>query len=225
MEREVRSFLKRAHVNEKEYGGRRFRFFEQRGRIVIVCGGIGPEAARRAAEAAIALYSPRRIYSAGFAGALDPALKVGDLIWPSRVIDARDGSSTTLPGRGGALVTFAFVANAAQKANLRDSFSAQAVDMEAAAVGRAAAVHRIQFLVIKAISDEADFEFPAMERFTDSNGVFSEVRFVCFAAARPWLWSRVLRMANNSRRAARALDHLRRYWMEPRAKEELPVIP
>jgi nucleoside phosphorylase len=55
--------------------------------------GIGSQAARRAAEAVIALYAPKVVYSAGFAGALDPGLKVGDILQPLRVVNAGDGSS------------------------------------------------------------------------------------------------------------------------------------
>ena len=46
----------------KNLEGRRYRFLEKDD-WVLVCGGIGPEAARRAAEAVIALYAPSVIYS------------------------------------------------------------------------------------------------------------------------------------------------------------------
>jgi adenosylhomocysteine nucleosidase len=59
--------------------------------------------------------------------------------------------------------------------------------------------------VVKVISDEFDFEFPATERYVDSAGRFQETRFAMFATLRPWLWPRVLRLAMNSRRATRAL--------------------
>ena len=91
----------------------------------------------------------------------------------------------------GVLVSFGSVASPEQKAKLRDSFGAQAVDMEAAAVARAAEVRGVEFAVVKVISDEFDFSFPSMERFVDSNGQFLEGRFAWFAALRPWLWPQV----------------------------------
>lgn len=210
LEREVRPLVGSWRVNEKEFSGRRFRFFEQ-GDMVLVCGGIGAEAARRAAEAVIALYAPGVVYSAGFAGALDPALKVGEIVQPRRVVNAGDGSTLTL-GRGeGVIVSFGSVASPAQKASLRDSFQALAVDMEAAAVARAAEVRGAGFAAVKVISDEFDFDFPAMERFVDSNGRFLEGRFALHTALRPWLWPKVVRLARNSRRASLALcEQLRR---------------
>ena len=125
LEREVRPVVKKWRVCAKEVGGRRFRFFEK-DEIVLVCGGIGAEAARRAAEAVIAIYAPSVIYSAGFAGALDPALKVGDVVQPRRVVNAGDGSSVNLDRGEGVLVSFGSIASPAQKARLRDSFGAQA---------------------------------------------------------------------------------------------------
>lgn len=204
LEREVRRLVKQSLVSEREYDGRRFRFFEKDD-LVLVCGGIGPEAARRAAEAVIALYAPTVIYSAGFAGALDPGLGVADVVQPRRVVNASDGSSINLDGGEGVLVSFASVASPAQKAKLRDSFAAQAVDIEAAAVARAAEARGVRFGVVKVISDEFDFEFPAMERFVDSDGRFLETRFVLFAVLRPWLWPRLIRLARSSNRATRVL--------------------
>lgn len=219
LEREVRSLIlgKDWRVREQEAGGRRFRFFEK-GDVVLVCGGIGAEAARRAAEAVIALYAPKVVWSAGFAGALNPGLRVGSIIQPMRVINAGDGSSVFVNRGEGVLVSFGAVASPAQKAKLRESFGAQAVDMEAAAVARAAEARGVAFAVVKVISDEFDFSFPAMERFVDSSGRFLEGRFALFAALRPWLWPHILRLALNSGRASRALcDWLRRMDTESMA--------
>lgn len=204
LEREVRPLVKTWPVNEKEHDGRRFRFFEN-GEVVLVCGGIGAAAARRAAEAVIEVFSPKTICSAGFAGALEEKLQVGDVVRPQMVINAGDGSRVTLVGGEGILVSFDAIANPAQKAKLRDSYAADAVDMEAAAVARSAESHGIDFAAIKVISDAVDFEFPSMERFVDSEGKFSEGHFALFAALRPWLWLQVARLAQNSNRASRAL--------------------
>lgn len=204
LEREVRPLIRGWGGREQEHEGRRFRFFEK-DEVVVVCGGIGAAAARRAAAAVIALYAPRIVFSAGFAGALGPELKVGDLLRPSRVINAGDGSSTGIPDGEGVLVSFGSVANPEQKAELRASYAAQAVDMEAAAVARAAEARGVEFRAVKVISDPHDFAFPAMKRFVDANGKFLEAKFGLFAAARPWLWVRILRLTRNSRRASQVL--------------------
>jgi adenosylhomocysteine nucleosidase len=205
LEREVRGLVRQWRVVDKEYGGRRFRFFEN-DEVVLVCGGVGAEAARRAAEAVIAIYAPGVIYSAGFAGALSPGVKVGDRVQPRVVVDAGDGSRVGLKSGTGVLVSFGSVASPAQKAKLRESFAAEAVDMEASAVARAAEARSVDFAVLKVISDQFDFNFPTMERFVDSEGRFSELRFAVFALLRPWLWAGVARLGRNSHRASRVLS-------------------
>lgn len=213
--REVSGLTKRWTRVHREHEGRSFDFFEQ-DEMVVVCGGIGQEAARRAAEAVIALYHPTLLYSVGFAGALDASLHVGDIFAPAVVIDARDGSRIKIEGanRNGTLVTFMAVAGIDQKRKLAQSYGARAVDMEASAVAEAASVHGVRFSAIKAISDEYDFEMPETARFIDPQGKdpqgnFRTTGFALFAALRPWLWLRVVQLAGNSRKAARALsDHL-----------------
>jgi adenosylhomocysteine nucleosidase len=204
LEREVRPLVKHWRVSDAEHAGRSFRFFEN-DRAVLVCGGIGPEAARRAAESVIVRYTPDAVYSVGYAGALDPNLTVGHLISPGRVLNASDGSSVAIAGGDGILVSYSQVANPGQKSKLRESYSAQAVDMEAAAVARAAEARGREFRVLKVISDEANFDFPSTERFVDSEGRFQEMRFALFAAVRPWLWPGVIRLSRNSNRASKAL--------------------
>jgi adenosylhomocysteine nucleosidase len=219
LEREVSPLVKRWNQVEREYEGRRFKFFES-GRVVVVCGGIGAEAARRATEAVFALYQPTLILSVGFAGALDSILKVGDIFAPSRVLDARDGSRTEMAMGRGVLVSAAAVAGVEAKKKLAESYGAQAVDMEAAAVARGAQARGVGFMAVKAISDQSDFAMPAMDRFVDERGQFATGRFAIFSAVRPWLWPRVIQLARNSAKASRALcAELERYIQEPEKSE------
>ena len=204
LEREVGPLIKRWCRVEREHEGRRFKFFES-GRVVVVCGGIGAEAARRATEAVIAMYMPELVLSVGFAGALDPALKVGEIFSPSRVIDARDGSSVEIAAGRGVLVSALTIAGAEQKAKLGESYSAQAVDMEAAAVARGARARGVRFMAVKAISDESAFAMPPLDRFVDRDGQFRQMSFATSVVARPWLWSKVFQLAGNSAKASRAL--------------------
>ena len=216
LEREVSGLTKGCSRVERVYGGRKFVFFE-RDEMVVLCGGIGLEAARRAAEAVIALYRPTRIESGGFAGALDGSLGSGDVFAPAVVIDARDGSRVQIEGgnRQGTLVTFMEVAGIDQKANLAQAYGAHAVDMEASAVAAAARAHGIPFGATKVISDQLNFEMPGMARFIDPQGRFRTASFAVFAALRPWLWRRVALLASNSGKAARVLsEHLERFRQE-----------
>ena len=205
LEREVRPLVKGWRVVSGQYEGRTFKFFKQDA-VVLVCGGMGAPAARRATEAIIQLYEPEVVISAGFAGALQPGMKPGDLFTPETVIDAKDGSRVATGSGWGTLVSFDAVAGASQKAKLARSYGAQAVDMEAAAVARGAETHGVRFAACKAISDASEFAMPAMERFTAADGQFKTTWFLLYAALRPWWWRAVGQLARNSRLAARRLS-------------------
>jgi adenosylhomocysteine nucleosidase len=215
LEREVRSLIKQWRPIERDYDGRKYKFFENE-RAVLVCSGIGPEAARRATEAIINLYAPVLVHSAGFAGALDSTLKVGTVLTPICVIDAKDGSRIEAGVGHWVLVSVDRPASVKQKAKLAEAYWAHAVDMEAASVARAAQAHDITFVGLKAISDEADFEMPPMERFVARDGQFRTAAFAAHVAVRPWLWLRVIQLARNSSKAADALcEWLAQYNQDP----------
>jgi len=204
MEREIWPLVKDWPTANKQHEGRSFKFFEK-SPVVLLCGGIGSEAARRAAEAVINLYSPTLIISAGFAGGLDAKLEAGQMLVPRHVVDASDGSRTDLGTGEGVLISFESVADVEQKAKLADAYGAHAVDMEAAAVARSAEAHGIRFLACKVISDTHDSHLPPIMRFV-RNGELNLVGFVAHVAIRPWLWGGVMKMGQNSAVAAKVLS-------------------
>jgi adenosylhomocysteine nucleosidase len=215
LEREVRPLLKQWHLVEREHGGRRYKFYEN-DRAVLVCSGMGQEPARRATEAIINLYAPVLVQSAGFAGALDSTLKVGTVLTPICVIDAKDGSRIEAGVGHWVLVSVDHPVSVDEKAKLADAYWAHAVDMEAAAVARAAQAHDITFVGLKVISDEAGFEMPPIERFIATDGRFRTAPYIAYVAMRPWLWLRVLKLARDSSIASRELcGWLEQYNHEP----------
>ncbi len=77
--KKVRKYLSvKVPIIEGEFGGKI---------VAVAIGGAGRSAARRAADVLIAGHRPRWIISAGFAGALNPALARNDLVLPHEVID------------------------------------------------------------------------------------------------------------------------------------------
>jgi adenosylhomocysteine nucleosidase len=222
LEREVKPLVRNWRIVERDYDGRRYKFFEGE-RVVLVCGGIGAEAARRATAAVISFYSPQIVWSVGFAGALDPGLQVGDGLRPQQVIDAGDSSSAVIPGGKGTLLSYAAIASPSQKSSLRRAYAAEAVDMEAAAVAHGAQARDVDFAAFKVISDESDFAFPAVERFV-RNGQFRQAAFIAYVAIRPWLWPKVLQLARNSAKASEVLSRwLVQYMAEAESLDNNPA--
>ncbi len=204
LQREVWPLVKGWRSTVRQYDGREHRFFEHDA-MVVICGGIGAEHARRATEAVINLYGPKLVVSAGFAGALVSELKVGDLLVPHWVTDAKDGSRFEIDAGEGSVLTVHELAGAPRKRLLAEAYGAKAVDMEAAAVARGAASHGVSFLAIKVISDDLDFAMPPVGRFVNGAGEFKTAQFALYAALRPWLWKAVIQLGRNSARASHVL--------------------
>lgn len=179
---------------------------------IVAIGGIGEKFAHRAAEVAVDQAQPRKLISAGIAGALSPELKVGDVGHIREVVHA--GSGTRYPGASGKwiLATTDDVIDAATKQELLTKHAADIVDMEAAAVAQVARARGLKFAAVKAISDEAAFEMPPLGRFIDENGRFSIGSFLMYVAFRPKWWSSLGTLKRNNDLAAanlcRELEHL-----------------
>jgi adenosylhomocysteine nucleosidase len=177
---------------------------------VVACAGMGPERATLAVQAVLALRPVTALLSVGLAGACDPALRVGEIVRASVVIDALTGERFTdtlasnLAFRQ-TLVTASGIASVGKKQRLYASYKASAVDMEAATVARLAQAHQLPFRAIKAISDEASFEMQELERFATPDGQFREAAFAAYSAVRPQLWPKLFALAGNSKRAVQAL--------------------
>jgi adenosylhomocysteine nucleosidase len=213
IERELWPLIKRWPTTKLEHEGREFTFYES-DYAVAVCSGMGAEYGRRAAEAIIVRYSPELLISAGVAGALVPELHAGDTVFPALVIDAGDGSRhetsikdaalSKTPLARTVLVSSPVVAGTAQKRQLAKSYGAHVVDMEGASVARAAQVHNLPFIAVKAISDDVNFEVVELNDFI-RDGEFRTKLLMFHLIPRPWLWLKMIRLARNTQLASHNL--------------------
>lgn len=213
IERELWPLIRSWRSVKASHEGREFTFYES-DYAVAVCSGMGAEYGRRASEAIIVRYSPELLISAGVAGALVPELSVGDTVFPAVVIDAEDGSRHETSIRDAAmgksplartvLVSSPDVAGTALKRQLAKSYGAHVVDMEGASVARAAQVHNLPFLAVKAISDDLNFEVDELNRFI-RDGHFQTKLLVFYLIPRPWLWLKMIRLARNTQLASHNL--------------------
>jgi nucleoside phosphorylase len=219
MEREVAPLIRNWKVRMIEHGGHRYRLFESAG-AALICGGIGSEAARRATEAIIQETNPVRVLSAGFAGALDSSLRVGDVIEPRTVVNAADSVRTEVESGEGILVTSATVASKEQKTSLGKAYGASAVDMEAAAVAQGARARGVEFAALKVISDAVDFDMPPTQAFVARDGSFRAAKFACYVAMRPWMWGTTIALARNSSKATAVLCSALASYLNREARSE-----
>lgn len=174
---------------------------------IAACAGAGQAAATRAFAALEEGGPIDLVFSVGWAGALRGDLPGGTAYNMAGVYDVRTGERFNCDADSGPLwlATSPRVADEKEKRRLASTYDAALVDMEAAAIARLALMRDIPFYCIKGISDELNTRLPDLNRFIAADGKFRMGSFVLFAAIRPWHWPALLRMGENSRKAAQAI--------------------
>jgi adenosylhomocysteine nucleosidase len=157
---------------------------ELEGRVLaVLASGVGVASARRGVEHLIAGHRPRVIVSAGFAGALDPALNRNDLVAPRSVVDG-SGEVVEIDPKLAApapgiravdrlLLVDRVVTSSAEKAGLRAEHRADLIDMETFAAAVAARDGRAPFLALRVVSDDARTDLPTeVGRLLNTSGSY-----------------------------------------------------
>ena len=137
------------------------------------------------AEVVIEHAQPKLLVSAGMAGAISPQLKVGDVGRIREVVDVATGDRYLTRGGDWVLATSQDVSDAAEKQTLLTKYGADVVDMEGAAEAQVAKERGLEFAAVKAISDDASFVMPPLNRFIDGKGKFDTRQFSVLCSASP----------------------------------------
>jgi adenosylhomocysteine nucleosidase len=189
-----------------------FRSRNKKSDLTVLVTGIGFDRARQAIKWAIAELQPELVVAAGYAGALDPSLKVGDIFVASEIIESADQKwHAVIPAElgdsicGRLFTARAFIATAAEKRRLFRSARAMAVDMESAAIAEACQGERIPCAVVRAISDSAETDLSPRLADLLSAGRVSPFRALAAIARSPSLAVQFWRLARATRRAAGSL--------------------
>lgn len=181
------------------------------GAWIAACAGAGVDAATRAFAEVEKLGTVDQLISAGWAGGLREDLTSGSAYSVSGVIDASTGerleaaaqTETNSPELW--LVTSPKAADFKEKQRLAAAYQAALVDMEAAGVARLAQARGIPFYCIKGISDGYSDQLPDFNCFISPNGRLQMGRIVVFSLLSPWHWRALIRMGENSNKAAHAI--------------------
>jgi adenosylhomocysteine nucleosidase len=148
--------------------------------------------------------------AAGFCGALSKDLRVGDLVAGAEVRDAGTGERfaadpellAAAPGRRGVIVSAGRVARTPED---RARLDGCAVDMESAALARAAAGAGVPFLSLRAVTDETRHRLPDFDAMMDAAGRLTPGAGILYFLLHPGEIRNLLRLGPASRRAGRSL--------------------
>jgi len=204
MATEVWPLIRRWRRTRSEHGGRQYRFYESEN-AVLLCGGIGYEPGKRAAEAVVAHARPEVLIAAGLAGGLRAQWTLGRTMIARTVVDEATGRRFTTESGEGTVVSSREIASLEKKRALAQRFDADLVDMEGAVVAEVAQAHGLPFMAVKAVSDDFDSELPPLQGFVDREGRFQSGRFLLHAAVHPRWWPMIARLKYRTDRAAEAL--------------------
>lgn len=211
MEAEIAPLVRGWRRHTIEHDGEEIVLFESQ-KAVAAVGGMGWKNATLAAKALVDEKRCMLLLSVGLAGGLTSHLKVGDVVEPALVVSETSGANFQIASGKGTLVTAERISSSDKKRMLAEKYSADAVDMEAAAVAEVAAKANVPFRAVKAISDSLEFPMPDMNRFVGTDGRFATAKFVLHTLLRPGSWAAVAQLARNSSLAARnlcaRLEHL-----------------
>lgn len=199
--------------------------------LLLAETGVGRHGAEMAASYATSSYKLQCMVSVGFAGGLEPSVKVGDIVVYNAVYRANGHTETDAGGplyspchsdlvhlaaqtaaangfrviQGNGITVPAIVADACDKARLAAIFPVQAADMESYWIAQTASQHGIPFVTVRAVSDAAGDILPRLERMGQSGGSWRWQRALPYLASHPAELARLFSLVANVRRARRSL--------------------
>jgi len=192
--------------------------------------GIGRKRAENATRFVLERYPVTAMISLGFAGALTPDLRIGDVVVCSSVRRASgfgkdegeaepyaadasllalasggpEDESTRFPA-GTCVTTPRVVSGARTKQELSREFQAQVVDMESYWIAGIASGHHVPFIAIRSVSDTLKDDLRAIDHILDSEGRVLWERVVPYFLLHPHHLPSMFIAFRNMRRAERNL--------------------
>jgi adenosylhomocysteine nucleosidase len=220
--------LRRQMLIEEAVTGQGFRLY--RGKLknkdtLLVQTGMGKQRAENATQFVLEHYPITAIISLGFAGALNPELRIGEVVVCSTLYGqpgsgqegqrleplAPDASLLSLASQepGGRLGSGVSVlelnSSTREMQGLSETYHADIVDMESYWIARMASARHIPFIAIRSISDNIQSSVQPFDRILSSDGeVLWSKAALCFLL-HPWYLLNVFTLYKNTRPAKRNL--------------------
>jgi adenosylhomocysteine nucleosidase len=162
-------------------------------RAILIANGPGPKLVNKAlASNSIPSWNVTEVISTGFCGALDPALRIGDIV---------------IAGEGEIWSEDRVAVRADEKRQLRERTGARVVEMEFAAVQAKAREWGVRCRAVRVVSDSAGEDLPLdFNRYRDAEGGFQLTRIALAGLVRPFtVLPKLMQLDRNSRLATEKL--------------------
>ncbi len=191
--------------------------------VTFLVTGMGPRNAEQAIVSRLAQRRPAGIIHIGFAGALAPSLRLGDVVIADNLVGVRDATVDSrllqaarnvkpagAPVYIGAVYTADRIAVTAREKRALIGRYGQAgplcVDMESAVVAAACVDSNVPYLGIRCITDTLEEDLPLdLNACRGSDGNVSTVRIVKANLSHPHILRGLLEMRRRSQRCAQIL--------------------
>lgn len=172
----------------------------------VLVTGMGQRNTERAIASALTEFKPQHAFTCGIAGALDPALQTGDVVFETRDNSLAEKLAHAGARRGAIACTPRVLITRAEKAALRELTKADAVEMESAFIQTACAELGIPCATVRAISDTANEDLPLdMNLLCDAEQNLSSAK-IAFAILRaPHKIPALMRLGSKCNVAAKKL--------------------
>ena len=193
-------------------------------RIILVRTGIGKGFALSALEKVLNRVNPSLILSIGYAGGLDPKLKVGDVVLADHVLEINKAFTEvgnypidlkhlqlleeSYPNkigvhRGKLITVDRVVDDSAVKQELGSRYNALAVDMETAVLIAHATKKKIPFLSVRVLSDTVKQSLVNVSSFIGDDGEVSKLKAGWYIITHPPTLKNFMSLRRQSQQATR----------------------
>lgn len=187
------------------------KLIRNRADVRVLVTGMGRRNTERSIAVALQTQRPARVFTCGIAGALNPTLRIGDVVFQTR--DGEIAHQLRRAGaKDGAIVCEDRVAiTPKEKAALREHTRADAVEMESACIQEACDRQQIVCATVRAISDAAEDELPLdMNKLWTGGKNLNPLKLTFAILGSPHKIPALMRLGKNSAIATRQLARVLR---------------
>ena len=174
--------------------------------VSVLITGMGQENSRRALLEQLKEFTPSFVLTCGFAGGLNPALGIGDILFASDDPNLRARLTTAQATPAKVFCATRIATTVVEKAELRRTTGADAVEMESTAFAEVCGARGIRFAIVRAISDTANDTLPLdFNELSNPDLTLNFGKLAWVIAKSPGKIPALLRLQKNSSQAANRL--------------------